>query len=99
MTEDIDEFRRCMKGTNQDHPRCIALQGETGQEVHCTIYENRPSPCREFGAVWKRGLLHFPPGELARCNEARAACGLPPLSSPVLQYLRSRVFMFPTANR
>jgi Fe-S-cluster containining protein len=95
MTEKVDDFRQCMKGTDQKHPRCIALQGAVGHEVCCTIYERRPTPCREFGAIWKRGLLYFPPGELERCNEARAACGLPPLSLPEIMFRRRRV-RFPT---
>lgn len=36
-----------MKGT--DAPgRCVALSGEPGQAVACTIYGERPGPCREL---------------------------------------------------
>ena len=38
----------CMKGTNVFPPRCVALEGEVGQAVRCTIYEQRPFTCREF---------------------------------------------------
>jgi len=79
LTEDITDLRRCMKGTNNARPRCAALQGQVGGRVACAIYDQRPSPCREFGVTWSRGVLHFAPVELARCNQARAAWGLPPL--------------------
>ena len=58
-----------MQGTNRPEPRCIALEGEVGGCVSCTIYPNRPSPCRQFEAFDAEGA----------CNRARAAYGLPPL--------------------
>lgn len=74
MTEEQDEFHRNMKGTNEKYGRkCIALDGRIGKFVACTIYENRPTPCREFTASYEDGK-HYP-----RCDEARAAHGLPPL--------------------
>ena len=54
-------------GTDASEPRCIALAGEIGQAVRCTIYAERPSPCREFDI------------EHAACNRARQRHGLPPL--------------------
>jgi uncharacterized protein len=30
--------------------RCAALSGELGEEVSCTVYEDRPLVCREFAA-------------------------------------------------
>lgn len=56
-----------MLGTDASPPRCTALAGEVGQSVQCTIYDGRPSPCREFDV------------EHAACNRARQRCGLPPL--------------------
>ncbi|MDK7055560.1 YkgJ family cysteine cluster protein, partial [Escherichia coli] len=47
LTEPLTPFLRCMSGTNQRQSRCAALSGDIGDAVHCTIYENRPSPCRE----------------------------------------------------
>jgi Fe-S-cluster containining protein len=38
----------CMKGTDVYPPLCIALEGEMGQAVRCTIYDQRPLVCREF---------------------------------------------------
>jgi hypothetical protein len=63
----------CMKGTDRQPPRCIALQGVIGTSVTCIIYSSRPGPCREFAplaAVWR--------GDEA-CDEARRRHGLPPL--------------------
>ncbi len=79
LTGDADGFRRYMLGTDRRNPRCVALQGAVGTLVSCAIYERRPSPCREFGIDWHGGMT--PPGELDRCNHARAAYGLPPLTT------------------
>lgn len=49
------------------------LSGDIGDAVHCTIYENRPSPCREFAMSGENGE------ENDACNRARARYGLPPL--------------------
>lgn len=73
LTEKLNDFRCCMRGTNQPHPRCIALQGEIGRQVMCTIYERRPQPCRDLPASWSAGV----PEE--KCDKARLAWGLPPL--------------------
>jgi len=62
-----------MIGMDGSTPRCIALEGNIGEKVRCTIYENRSSVCRDFDASWIKGL----PNE--RCDKARAAWGLPPL--------------------
>lgn len=56
-----------MLGTDLTEPRCVALTGEIGKQVSCSIYDQRPSPCREFDI------------EHAACNRARQRCGLAPL--------------------
>jgi Fe-S-cluster containining protein len=56
-----------MCGTDAAEPRCVALVGDIGQSVNCSIYGGRPSPCREFYT------------EHAACNRARQRCGLAPL--------------------
>ena len=62
----------CMKGTEAGHGRCIALRGEVGQAgVHCGIYEQRPTPCREF-RVWSDDGLPNPD-----CQRLRSKAGLP----------------------
>jgi Fe-S-cluster containining protein len=50
-----------MKTTNN---RCVALTGEVGCNVGCSIYNNRPKACRAFV-----------PGS-ALCYEAREAAGI-----------------------
>jgi uncharacterized protein len=79
LTQKLDDFRACMRGTDQAQPRCIALSGIIGTAVNCEIYENRPTPCREFGVDWINGVLSFVPEDLERCTQARALWGLPPL--------------------
>jgi len=69
-----------MKGTNQHHPRCTALDGVVGQAVSCSVYEQRPTPCQEFGIHWENGLLFATPWELQRCERSRNAYGLPTLT-------------------
>lgn len=56
-----------LHGTDAQPPRCIALQGHVGEQVACTIYAARPSPCREFETAHPA------------CNQARRRHGLPPL--------------------
>ncbi|PHM40630.1 hypothetical protein Xszus_00302 [Xenorhabdus szentirmaii] len=75
-TEKLNHFMRCMKGTNEPHPRCINLCGEVGQSVFCSIYDKRPSPCREFSHAWETDDYN------EHCDRARAAYGLPPLPKP-----------------
>ncbi len=60
----------------EGRPRCQALQGEIGKEVACGIYENRPSPCRDFKHSYEDGG----PRE-ERCDQARASIGLAPLTA------------------
>lgn len=50
-----------MKTTNN---RCVALAGEVGCNVGCSIYQHRPKACRAFV-----------PGS-ALCYEAREAAGI-----------------------
>lgn len=74
LTQRMDDFRCMMKGTNGANPRCIALRGTIGESVYCSIYERRSSVCRDFLVSWEPGL----PNE--RCDKARLAWGLQPLS-------------------
>jgi Fe-S-cluster containining protein len=71
LTEQIAPTRLAMQGTNQKNPRCVALNGEIGCAVSCTIYEDRSSTCREFEAGSEG------------CQKARHAHGLPDLFIPV----------------
>lgn len=62
-----------MRGTDTTSPRCVALEGEIGVAVRCTIYLDRPGPCREFAPYAALGI-----GDDA-CNRARRRHGLPAL--------------------
>lgn len=73
LTDRLDLHRRVMKGTNRPQPRCIALEGEIGSCVKCSIYDLRSSVCREFSYSGQNGIGND------RCEKARAAWGLPPL--------------------
>ncbi|WP_312946858.1 YkgJ family cysteine cluster protein [Superficieibacter sp.] len=73
LTEAVSPFIRCMSGTNQKNPRCIALQGTPGSQVSCSVYTCRPSTCREFAQSGEAGLIND------ACERARAHYGLPPL--------------------
>jgi hypothetical protein len=63
----------CMRGTGAAPARCVALRGTIGQSVSCTIYEFRPSACREFAPLAAVGR-----GDEA-CNDARRRHGVAPL--------------------
>ncbi len=76
LTVPVTPHRVAMRGTQKRPPRCVALQGEIGTSVRCMIHPLRPSPCREFEASWVEGTRN------ERCDRARAAHGLPPLSPP-----------------
>ncbi len=61
-----------MSGSDATEPRCIALAGEVGKAVACTIYDTRPSPCREFDTTDDA------------CARARRRHGLPPLTTVLI---------------
>jgi len=73
LTVNVNAFRRAMRRTNSQDQRCIALYGTPGQRVQCTIYERRPSVCRNFEPSWKAGIHN------SHCNKERAIFGLEPL--------------------
>ena len=50
--------------------RCIALEGEIGKCVSCSIYEDRPDVCRKYDVLTKDGKLN------PRCTKARKFHGL-----------------------
>ncbi len=73
LTEQVTPFLSCMQGTNSKSPRCVALEGEIGQSVSCSIYLNRPTPCHEFDQSGLNGVSN------EACDRARAQYGLPPV--------------------
>ena len=67
LTEQVNQHFLCMAGTNASAPRCAALHGAAGGPVACSVYEQRPEPCREVQV-----------GD-DKCLRARARHGLPAL--------------------
>lgn len=76
LTEPLTHHRRTMKGTLGKNIRCLALNGEIGKKVDCSIHSLRPSVCRDFHPSWENGV-HNP-----ECDRARAGHGLLPLENP-----------------
>jgi Fe-S-cluster containining protein len=74
LTRQLTQFHRVMLGTEGPSPRCIALEGEIGAQTRCSIHPVRSSTCREFPASFEDGVHN------ERCDKARAAHGLPPLT-------------------
>lgn len=74
LSSKVNDFLACMKGTEAGNGRCIALQGNVGEPgIRCSIYADRPSPCREFPAWLDDGTPN------PDCQRVRAKFGLPPL--------------------
>ena len=76
LTENINDRFVCMQGTNCQSPRCIALKGEIGEQVYCSIYDNRPTPCRDYPLWMQDGSIN------PECQRLRALYGLPPVDPP-----------------
>ncbi|MBA4344185.1 MAG: zinc/iron-chelating domain-containing protein [Methylibium sp.] len=64
LTEQLTPHLSCMRGSNSPAPRCVALQGEIGGPIACSVYADRPPPCRELQV-----------GD-DKCQRARALHGL-----------------------
>lgn len=73
LTAPFNHSRVAMRGTLHPPLRCVALDGQIGEAVSCTIYPRRASPCREL-EPWEADGRPNP-----RCTRARAAHGLAPL--------------------
>lgn len=78
LTVPVSRHLVAMRGSDRSQPRCVALAGDIGSHVRCTIYEHRASPCRDFPYSWADGVHN------ERCDRARAAHGLAPLPAPVV---------------
>ncbi|MFP5518355.1 MAG: YkgJ family cysteine cluster protein [Bdellovibrionia bacterium] len=74
LTYPITPHLVAMRTDSLEKHRCVALKGEVGNLVSCSVYLNRPTPCREFAVSYENGL----PNE--RCDQARASRGLKPLT-------------------
>ena len=74
LTEKLNDHLACMQGSWAQKPRCIAMTGTVGQRIGCSIYPQRPSPCREY-AVWDEQGQPNPV-----CQQLRAVNGIPPIA-------------------
>ena len=74
LTIKINDFYVAMKGSEKNPPRCDGLIGMIGRKVHCKIYENRSSICREFKPAFEDDVPS------PRCDQARIAWRLKPLT-------------------
>ena len=70
----ISKDAMALRFENPKKLRCSALEGKIGKFVGCKIYENRPSPCRNFKASFEDGTHNI------RCDQARARMRLPALT-------------------
>lgn len=69
LTEPLNAFLRCMRGTNHKAPRCVSLSGDI-PGARCEIYDLRSSTCREIEPFLADGRPD------PKCQRARAAHGL-----------------------
>lgn len=74
LTVALRHHELAMRGSDRPPHRCAALTGDVGRATHCTIYAQRPSPCRDLAAAWEHGAPS------PQCDRARAVHGLPPLT-------------------
>ncbi len=74
LTFKLSSDTLAMKGKVPGSTRCVALHGHVGENVSCRIYQNRPSPCRNFKASYEDGVRN------PRCDECRIARGMKPLT-------------------
>lgn len=72
MTVPVTPATVRMRGSDAFEPRCVALAGEVGKAVVCSIYDGRPSPCREFDTSDDA------------CARARRNHGLPALTTALV---------------
>ena len=75
LTEPLTPF--CAAWRHQSKAGPLRVQGEPGVSTRCAIYEDRPSPCREFAMSGKMGRSTKP-------VIAPARAGLPPLYKDML---------------
>ena len=67
----ITPHRVCMKGTESGGKACIASERSAEHGYRCSIYADRPSPCREFN------ILNADGTENEDCKKLRLQIGLP----------------------
>ena len=43
----------------RDDGACVALHGDPGARTACSIYPDRPPPCRDFEPSWESGRANL----------------------------------------
>ncbi len=51
IPRNVFQMRLAVSEDTDNSKRCIALAGNVGEQVKCSIYENRPNTCRTFEAA------------------------------------------------
>lgn len=74
LTYKLNAHLLALKTESTTNLKCLSLTGQVGQKVSCSIYENRPSPCRNFKASFEDGVVN------KDCDRVRAHFGLPALT-------------------
>jgi len=70
LTTKLTDHLACMKGTEKGSAPCIALKHTKEEGWRCSIYEQRPSPCREFNVFNEDGTMN------KDCQKLRMKIGL-----------------------
>jgi len=70
LTTKLTDHLACMKGTEKGGAPCIALKHTKEEGWRCSIYEQRPSPCREFNVFNEDGTMN------KDCQKLRMKIGL-----------------------
>jgi Fe-S-cluster containining protein len=75
LTLQLTPHLACMRGTETGKQGCVALSHDEEQGYRCTIYDQRPSPCRAFNIIEEDGSLN------PQCDKLRKAAGLSSVSA------------------
>ena len=71
LTSKINAHMACMKGTEKGNGACVALKHTEEEGWRCSIYEQRPSPCREFNILNEDGTINQKCQELQLISKQR----------------------------
>ena len=58
LTSKVNDHLACMRGTEKGGAPCVALRYNAEEGYRCSIYEQRPIPCREFNILNEDGTLN-----------------------------------------
>jgi Fe-S-cluster containining protein len=76
LTTQITPHLSCMKGTEKGGAPCVALRHSNEEGYRCSIYENRPSPCREFNILNDDGTVNLDCQKLQQIAKQKKQQGL-----------------------